>query len=492
MAIRPPVAVRWPLSSAPGATPQESAGRLVNCYGEPLGDTGPAKAVWRRSPGLTAFATTGFVGYRGSILVNNLAFVALKDKVITVDDTGAVTVVGTLAGTKRVTWARNVLSPTPQIQCVDPDNGAFDVTTGAVNAFNAGGILPQPNSVFYQDGYFFWTIADGRVFASEINSETVNALTFEAIQSHAQDTLIRGIGYKGLAFFFKTKSCEIWNDTANAAPGFPYSRLSVIDRGLLGASAIAGWEDGFGKVLWVADDFGVYMFGSDNPGLYQSAYGLQPQKVSSPDVDRDIRAVTDPSTLEASCYVHAGHSFWSLSSPTWTWEINLNTQKWNERLSFNAGQYSRWRSTGSLNAFGRWLTGDAQTGNLVFIDDTNYSELGLPMLMRMESGPVVDFPNRMRVARADFDFVTGVGMSAGTTANQTDPACAISWSRDDGVTWGNPLIRALGRQANSQRRINVMPNVLAGPQGMRWRFDITDPVYAAFMGSTMSANPRAN
>lgn len=488
---QPPVKIPWPLSSAPGATPQESAGRLINCYAEPLGDTGPAKQTWRGSPGLTQFAVTGFTGYRGSILVNNLAFVALANKVVTVDKNGTVTVVGTLTGTKHVTWARNTLAPTPIIQCVDLDNGAFEVTTGAVAPFNGGGNLPQPNSIAFQDGYFFWTIGDGRVFASGINADTVNALTSTTIQSHAQDLLLRGIPYKGLMLFFKTASCEIWVDQANAVPAFPYSRLSVIDRGLLGTNAIAGWEDGFGKLLWVADDFGVYQFGSDNAGLYQSAYGLQPLKVSPPDLDRLIKAA-DPTTLEASCYVHAGHSFWALSSPTWSWEFNISTQKWNERASLNAGLLGRWRATGGFNAFGKWICGDTITGNLGYIDDTAFTEFGNPLLARMESGPVRDFPMRLRCARADFDFATGVGITGTTLDNAINPQTAISWSRDDGITWGNPLMRKLGSQAQSERRVMLMPNVLAGPQGLRWRWDIADPVYRGFIGATMSADPRAN
>ena len=66
-----PTEVPWPVSSAPGARPYESGGRLINCYAEPLGPGFLGKVVRRRSPGLTTYATTGtvsgFTGYRGSI-----------------------------------------------------------------------------------------------------------------------------------------------------------------------------------------------------------------------------------------------------------------------------------------------------------------------------------------------------------------------------------------------------------------------------------------
>lgn len=487
-----PVPIPWPLSSFPGASPHESAGRLINCYSEALGDpqhyTGPSTQVWRRSAGLTQFAVTGFTGYRGAILVNNLLFVALLNRVITCDATGIIVNVGALAGTQRVTWARNLTSPTPDIQCVDPANGAFAVTTGSVTPFNGGGNLPAPLCVCSQDAYFFWGIGDNRIFAAGPNSTVVNTQTFTTATSRSTGTLSRVIPYKGLLFVFCTTFIEVYNDTANPSPAFPYTRMAVIDRGLLGPNAIAGWEDGFGKLHWVADDFGVYRFTEGT---------LSPEKVSPPDLDRAIKSTADKTTLEASVYVHSGHSFWVLSSPTWTWEFNLNTQKWNERWSYQPGNnttgaFGRWRGTGGTLAFSKWITGDIQSGNLDFIDDTNQQEIGNPLLMRMESGPVSGFPNRLRVSRADFNFAGGTGIASGLSPTQTNPQVEISFSDDDGTTWSDPMFRELGAQGNGGKRVWVVRLGQTGEQGRRWRLDISDPVYAAFMQATMSSDPRAN
>lgn len=483
MARRPPVPIPWPLSTSPGSNPQESAGRLINCRAEPLGDTGSSKVLWRRVPGLTRFSNTSYITPRGSLLVVNLVYQALKDKLITIDSAGVETLVGTLSGSGRVTFARNNAG-TPQVACVT-ENGAFQLTPVSVVAW-ADADLPQPNSVCFQDGYFFFTIGDRRCFATGLNAITVDSSCFITVQSRSSDTLLRGIAYKGLLFLFCSSSCEIWNDTANAAPAFPYSRMAVIDRGLIGASAIAGWEDGFGKLCWVADDNGVYRFDGS----------LQPEKVSPPDLDALIAAVTDKTTLVAGCYVHSGKSIWHLSSPDWTWEFNINTEKWNERESFMAGNnttgaYSRGRLDGGINAFGKWLVGDYQTGDMLYVDDTNYTEVDQPLRMRMESGPVQDFPNRLRVARADFDWATGVGIASGSAPMQTAPQVGISWSNDDGQTWGNPLLRPLGEMGNSKRRVTVLNTGQTTHQGRRWRMDVSDAVYGSFMSATQSADPRA-
>jgi hypothetical protein len=531
---KPPAPIPWPLSSFPGANPQEAAGRLVNCYAEPLGEasklTAAAPNAWRRSPGLSQLAATGQSGYRGGLIVNNLSYEVYLNEALTVTSTGTVTVLGTLSGTKKVSIARNQAS-NPDVLAVDLDNGAYILNTSAlVNAtatvtiggssfvsgdtvsllfsngscvgfpvtvvytlgggssatiiatgltslinanttlstagltatsagavitvkqagaignattmfpgitgtgsetvtmspasgtltggtgtqgitftgvplaYNGVGVLPQPDAVCFQDGYFFLTTGNGQCFATALNSLSVNALTFINTLSVSDVTLLRPIPFNGYLFLFTTGNCEIWQDAANPAPNFPYNRMLVLPYGLIQANAIAGFETGFQDLMWVAQDFGVYRL----------QWGqLQPQRVSPPDLERLIETqIVAGNTLEASCYMFGGKKFWALSCPVGTWEFNLGTQRWNERFSLQTnGSYGRWRATGGHPAFGRWLMGDAQSGNLLYVDDANYTENGAPQLFRIESGPVEQFPNQLRIARADFDLVMGTGIA---------------------------------------------------------------------------------
>ena len=404
-----PSQIPFPLSSFPGDNPQEGAGRLINCFAEPLGEpsrpTAPSPQKWMGSAGLSQFAITAQADYRGGLIVKNLSYEVFETNVATVDAAAVVNVLGPILGTKKVSIARNQAAVT-DVVAVDVDNGAFKLSGGgAPTAYNGAGNLPQPNSVSNQDGYFFFTIADGRVFASGLNALTQNALTFITIQARADVTLLRGIPFSGLMLFFTTGHFEAWQDAANVAPAFPYSRLSAVDYGLIQPAAIAGFEVGFAELLWVAQDFGVYWL---TPG------SLAPLKVSPSDLDRLIEAqVKAGNTLEAGCYSVGGKKFWHLSSPLWSWEFNISTKKWNERSSWQGGVYRRWRATCGHPAFNKWLVGDQQSGNLLFHDDTNYTENGSPMLFRLESGPVRDFPQELGIARADIDFVMGVGQAVG-------------------------------------------------------------------------------
>lgn len=467
--------IPFPLSSAPGASFQESAGRLINCYAEPLGKDvlaskklAPPIVVWRKSPGLSRFGTSGNTGFRGQILVNNTLYAAWSGRVSRFDSTGTETgLTGSLTGTEKVFFARNNAT-NPDVVCVAPGTGAFTVTTSAVSSF-ADPDIGAPNSVCFMDSFFIFTYGDGTLQASGQNAVTISTLDKTTAQSKPGG-LTRAVPFNGQLVALGPVFGEVYSDTANPT-GFPFTRSYVLQRGLISPYAIAGHEDGFASALiWGADDNSVVMHnGTPNP-----------LKISPPDLDRLIAGVANKTTLEASVYIAQGHPKWVISCPTFTWEFDLGSKKWNERASY---QQMRWRAIGGCSAFGKWIFGDTQAGQLIYIDQTNFSEVGSPLVMQIESGPVANFPNRTKVARADFNFVTGVGIATGQDPIATNPTVGVSWSNDGGWTWSNEFIRQLGRQATTSR-VTMLRSGQTGVQGRRWRLKISDPVYGGFLGGT--------
>lgn len=486
-----PEPIPFPLSSFPGLTPQESAGRLINCHAEPLGPGGPSQAAYHRSPGLTQFgnASTANSGYRGGLVVNNVAFETWANNASTMDGGGNITSLGTLPGTLKVSIARNQNGAGADVVACDIGSGPFVLQASGVPQFpptplSVGG-LPTPKAICFQDGYFHFLTAGSELFASPINAlSPFNSLTFVVLTAKADVIGQRVIPFSGLIFAFTTGHCEVYQDTAQAFPAYPYTRAVVINWGLLQENAIAGFETGFDDLLWVAQDFGVYRL----------PYGsLSPSKVSPPDLDRLIEKQNAAGNiLEASCYIIQGKKFWVLSCPGGTWEFNLGSSQWNERTSLNLTTFvqGRWRASGGHPAFGKWLVGDTQSGVVGFVDDTSIQEFGSPQLRRLESAPVNSFPDRLRVARADFSFSTGAGIATGATANIVNPSVAISWSDDNGINWRNPVVRSLGLQGKSLRtRISVKNTGYSGPQARRWRLDDTDCA-APFMSATQDDDPK--
>lgn len=403
----PPFQIPLPTTSSPGANPQESAGRLINVCAEPIVEGGPSAVSRHRQPGFTKFSDSALTGYRGGLIVNSLSYETWLNNASTVDGAGGYANLGAFPGSRHVSIARNQNGAGANVIAVDPDNGAYNLSTGGAPAlYNGGGVLPQPNSVCFQDSYFFFTIGDNRCFASGINALTQNANTFITVQKKADVTLLRGIAYSGNLWLFTTGHCEIWNDTAAAFPAFPYSFLLVVNYGLLQTNAIAGFETGFDQLLWVSQDYGVYWAKDGNQ---------QPTKVSPPDLDRLVqKAFTAGQQLVAGCYMFGGKKFWTLTCSDWTWEFNLNTTRWNERDSLVNGLYKRWRFDGGHPAFNQWLGGDSASGKILYIDVNNFTDDGAPMRARVESGPVTKFPMSNRIARMDANFVLGVGVSVGS------------------------------------------------------------------------------
>lgn len=472
-----PVSIPFPLSSSPGANPQESAGRLKNCYAEPLGKVieaskgmTPPPAVWRKVPGLALFATSAQTGFRGMIKVDNTLYAAWSGKACRYTSAGAETVLtGALTGTEKVFWARNNKT-TPDVVCVAPGTGAFSVSSTAVIAF-ADPDIGAPNSACFMDSFFIFSYGDGTLQASGQNDVTISTLDKTKAQSKPGG-LSRCVTFNGQLVALGPAFGEVYANTANPV-GFPFTRSYVLQRGLLGAYAIAGHEDGFGSALiWVADD---------NSVVKHNGTPI-PDKISPPDLDRLIAAVTDKTTLEASVYISQGHPKWVITCATFTWEFDLGSQKWNETSSY---LQTRRRAISGHNAFGKWLVGDTQAGKILAISETAYDELGSPLVFQLESGPVTNFPNRTKVGRADFNFVVGVGNATGSDPTDTNPQVAISWSDDGGIKWSEEVLEPLGAQATPQL-ISLFRTGSTGRQGRRWRLKVSANVYVAFLGGTQN------
>ena len=187
--------IPFPSQSAPGSRQQEAGGRIVNGYVEALGTKGPAKFAIRRMPGLLPFGTTARAGYRGSLLSQGVLYSAFGTKLESHTAAGgASTSIGTLNGTKRGFFAANN-NATPDKFFTDPDGNIATFTPGAVTNGYPDPDLPAPNSLDFLDGFTVFTIADGRFFATDLNTTNVNALSFGRAQAKPGGlTLVRQWG----------------------------------------------------------------------------------------------------------------------------------------------------------------------------------------------------------------------------------------------------------------------------------------------------------
>lgn len=469
----------FPTSTAPGARPGEGSGRLINAYAEKLDDGARNSFARRRVPGLTSLASTGFNGCRGFHFHNGTLYVAQANRLVKITKSGAiylVTNLGSLPGTGRVTFARNNKAPVPDILCTT-ENDTYVISSTLAPASLGDGDLPQAVTIDFIDGYFVWAIRDGRVFFSGINDKTVSALDFGKAESHPGG-IYRAVPFGELLYLGGPQAIEVWQNAGNAT-GSPFSRAAVIPRGIAGPFAIAGNEYGFSALIFVGDDNAVYRLDG----------GYQPTKISSPDLDRLIAATTDKTKLDVTVAVTEGHQWATVSGPDFSWTYELGTGLWHERKSYLD---DHWRGVCSTQAFDGWVIGDRETDSVWMLDPNEQSEGGHPLVMRIESLQVADFPNRVAVSRADFDIIVGQGIPQGQQPIQSNPVCLISWSDDGGNRFGTPLKRSLGELAKHKTPVTINRAGMSSRYGRVWRIDISDPVYASILGGTMDAAARVN
>ncbi|MCJ2085508.1 hypothetical protein MKK88_05800 [Methylobacterium sp. E-005] len=346
------------------------------------------------------------------------------------------------------------------------ESGVFIVTIGGILPYPANSSgktqIGAPNSVAFQDGYFFFLYDDGtlRATGTNTNSQTSNTLDFNdqgytKCQS-ASGTWRRVTAAADQIWCFGDSTIEVYSDQALSP--FPYSRAQVIPIGLYGRWCIAGWESGWsGSQIFVASD-----------GTVRLMNGYTPQPISTRPVERAIAAAAGPSVLRASVYTHGGQAIWSLSGPGFTWEYNVTSQQWHERASQGL---SRWRAETSVRAFGKWMLGDIVDGSVLALNPDARTENGAPVVARIESAPLRNFPDRMRLGGLTLDITTGQGLPTAP-----DASCLINWTVNGGGSWAQALQRKIGGPGLYGVPVRVGDLGRSGRDGVQIGVTVSDPV----------------
>lgn len=441
-----------PKSSTPGARAGEGEGRLFNCQAVTEGD----RSYVRRTAGLARLVGTGKTGIRGLLDVNGVLYVVYTGSVVTVSGSTVTTLTGSIPGSDGVTITRNNKvtggASTPDIVAVREGGGAYVLTSSAVSAYPDADLPTTVNSVTFLEGFFLFSVPDGRVFASELNSTDINALSFATAEARA-DGLRRIIVRGNISYAMGGTTIEPWKNVGTSP--FPLQRSpTVLQVGLLTTMAVAGFEDS-----WNAP---TYFASADKRIMALSGYETAP--VSTPDVERFLAAST-VATVELTAFVWLGRSFIAVSSDAGSWVLDVEARSWHERGSTGA---TRWRAKFSTYSGEQWVFGDSLTGDLLVMSST-LTENGAALGGFIQSGPLKDFPARV-AAKLSADFT------------EADITIYVSWSHDGGKTWFTELERSL---TDAEKWPLSVSNLgLSTHHGAIVKFRWEGPADFSFMGAT--------
>jgi len=417
-----------PRQSNPGRYGADGAARLINCHPESRGREGKAAFGLYASDGLKLFSTlAGGGGVRGMISVDSNGYVVSGRQVFKVDQSGVSTALGGFPGDGPVFMARNQKA-TPQI-CMVGAAGRFIIENDIITSISDTD-LPPPNSVVFHNQRFVLTIPNGRFHWSGISDGlSYNSLDF-ATAEYAADGLVRGVIRRSELLLFGTKTIEPWYTPGSGNSTYLPSG-SVIERGCLAGGSVAMVE---GEPMFVADDSTVRLLS-----------GYQAVTVSNHAVERSIRDTASPGEIRAFSFNKDGHSFYVLSGVDFSWQFDLTTKSWVERISYGL---DRWRAESYMELGGKRIVGDYSLGNLYEVDGDTYDENGDPLIMTVQI-PVHAFPRKIKLSEFRVDTIPGQGTAT------LDPKLIVKTSKNGGKTFGNERHIPMGKIGEYFKQVRV-------------------------------------
>ena len=463
------------LGSNKGQDGQVTNIRHINCYVEDAGEDAKAQAVLYACPGLTRWDDGSFAGAsRGLIQLSQSELIAfLGNEIVSLDENGISTKLDNIVGSERLHIARN-RAATPEIGVVT-SSGQYYILSGGTLTQILDADLPSPNSITYLKGFFIYSIADGRIFMSDLEDGTsIGALAFDTANTRA-DGIVKVFTHAGFLYVFGRRATEIWQaDPTLAAEPFVFSPIQQdIDIGCIAPHSVA--QVGHG-LAWVDDD-GIVRLGRDGGA----------QRISNHAVERAIESLSNSAreAIAGRQWFHQGHEFYTLFSDSFTWTFDLLTQRWHERISYGE---ANWRVNDIVAFNGKYIASDKDSGALYRMNSSAYDEAGNILLMEAQ-GPVSHrFSGAMLVSSVEIDCIMGQGLNTAVDHN-ANPQLMLSYSLDGGETFLGERRASMGRIGQTRRKIKFNRLGRIDEKGRIWKLAASAATLKGFIQATIDARP---
>jgi len=432
-----------PLATYQLADLRAGSKRLIGCYPEPDQQTEPddtmdqQPAVLRRWPGISTFTPSGLVSpLRGMWEMAGVVYAVVGFDLFTVNSFGVFTIVpgssSNITGTGFVRMTDNgaclvVLVPGTDIcYTYSPNNGGTAFQPLSAPFFLAlGGAI----DVWYVDTYIVFLANnnggngsytffndDGRQVSGNNQITFTTAASFNR-QFGTDPFYGMCIDHREL-LMFGSRSSEGFVNTGNPT-GSPFSTASdtYMPYGVHPQCPFSiSLQDN--SVMWVCNDLTV-----------RRRDGQTPTRISTASVELVLANANKQGLLAGTYSLSSpaggptwnGHPFWILTIPLAerTLVYDCVTQQWFDLVSMLNGQEVQYRALSYLNAFGKQLVGDSESGNIGYLDDTVQTEFagsnapaavaGTPVVCAFTMQPLYKGNNRQIVRRIEAVVTAGAG-----------------------------------------------------------------------------------
>lgn len=435
------------------------------------------------TPGIELRSLAGSAAARGAHVLNGVAYTVNGTGLYRENNDGTTTLLGSIAGVGRVSMADNgtqlcivVPGVTGYIFTASPDT--LTEITDVEFTTNIG----PSQQVVYKDGYFIHfnnQSASGTgvvFFISNLN----NGLVYDPLDfgsAEVDPDQITGIHVNKNILYV---TGEITNEPFQniGGVGFPFQRIpgAVIQKGVKAKFSLVDFDNGFAFVGGGLNELPAVWIGS----------GSSVRKISTSAIDNVIRNQTDQQLQETYCTTYAddGGFFLNvhLSEKTFSYD-SLASQLaqrpiWHERSSKNSdGELVNWRVNNIIDAYGKIIVTDNQSGRIGNLDGDVFSEYGRSITRVVATTPFNNQGERVTVSEMELTCESGVG---NIVDPGSDPVVIRDFSDDGGRTFGNSTDRKLGKQGEYRKR-QIWRREGQFNTSRVYRFTFPDPVKATII-----------
>lgn len=462
--------VPLPLASYQLADLRAGSKRLIGCYPEPTQQTQPndeedqQPASLRRWPGLSTFTPSGLVNpLRGMWEMAGVMYAVVGFDLFTVSSAGAFTLVpGSASGIIGSGFVRMTDNGACLVILVPGTDTCFTFTP-----FSGGGGVQQLTSAFFLalgGAVDCWYVDTFIVFLANNNGGNGSVTFFNddgrQASGNAQITFATAASFNrqfGTDPFYGmcvdhrevlmlgSRSSEGFVNTGNPT-GTPFSAASdtYMPYGVHPQCPFSiALQDN--SVMWICNDLTV-----------RRRNGQTPVRISTAGVEAVLSNANKQGLLPGTYALSSpagsptwnGHPFYVLTIPLAerTLVYDCVTQQWFDLVSVLNGQEVQYRGLSYLNAFGKQLIGDSESGTIGFLDDTVQNEFGnanAPVVCAFTTQPLYKANNRQIVRRVEAVVTAGAGPTPGV-APRINLLLSDNWgetfdvSGDDSQTLGVP------------------------------------------------------
>lgn len=446
-----------PLTGNPyqGRSPIASAQRSVNLYGESNAGApqSPFEFTYYLTPGSLLFTAAHVPsGGNGKVrgcyrTTSGTAYVVVGPTVYALTSNGGISYVGSIADSpSQVYMADNGLV----IVLVDgSSNGyAIDMQTNSFGPIIDPSFLGA-DFVVYLDTFFVFNRPGTNQFYISLSLVNFNLLTagtsFDpldiAAKSGSADPIASLIVLHQNLWLIGTLTTEIWIGTGAADFFFQQQQGAYVDHGCAAPNSATTQDV---VAFWLMQDRQGF-------GIVVQAMGFDVAEISTPYIVSQIQSYDTIADAVGFCFQGEDHSFYALIFPSANkgWLYDLTTKQWCEWGVLDAqGNIDRPRANCCMFAFNKILVGDFETGQILQLDFTTYTDLDLPIYRLRTFMHMVQALNRISYKQFIAYMQAGTAMPPGLP----DFPVFLRWSDDGGITFGNPVQQNLGKggQFNSQ------------------------------------------